>query len=103
MNQDPYRKISPDAYADESSYLATLRHERAVRKKFALEEGLFHSTEEVAKILAVREEVIRELIRRRELPALKIGKAYRISEDDLQVFLNDRYTPNMSKDSQEDP
>ena len=85
-----------------SSYLADLTKERQIRKKFDLKEGNFLSTEDVAKILSVKDEVVRDLIRRRELPAVKIGKAYRIIETDLQVFLNERYTPHMKKDSPED-
>lgn len=78
------------------SYLEELTKERIIRKKFELREGHFLSTEEVAKILSVKEEVVRDLIRKRELPAVKIGKAYRITEIDLQLFLNDRYTPHMT-------
>ncbi len=84
-----------------SSYLADLTKERQIRKKFVLKEGNFLSTEDVAKILSVKDEVVRDLIRRQELPAVKIGKAYRIIETDLQVFLNERYTPHMKKESPE--
>ncbi|MCA1915781.1 MAG: helix-turn-helix domain-containing protein [Methanospirillum hungatei] len=83
--------------------MADLTRERQIRKKFDLKEGNFLSTEDVAKILSVKEEVVRDLIRRRELPAVKIGKAYRIIEIDLQVFLNERYTPHMKKGSPKDP
>ncbi|NLV26430.1 MAG: helix-turn-helix domain-containing protein [Methanomicrobiales archaeon] len=87
----------------ETPYLTEITKERKIRKKFELKEGNFLSTEEVAKVLSVKEEVVRDLIRRRELPALKIGKAYRIIETDLQVFLNERYTPHMKKEAPEDP
>jgi excisionase family DNA binding protein len=96
---DEYMRL----YENKPSYLATLHHERAVRKRFSLDEGNFLSTEEVARVLGVKEEVIRDLIRKRELPAIKIGKAYRIFEEDLQVFLNDRYTPHLKKDVREEP
>jgi excisionase family DNA binding protein len=36
--------------------------------------------------------VIRDLIRKGELYAIKIGKSYRITDSDLQEFLADRYT-----------
>lgn len=84
-----------------SLYLEELTKERIIRKKFELREGNFLSTDEVAKILSVKEEVVRDLIRRRELPAVKIGKSYRITETDLQLFLNDRYTPHMPYKSSE--
>lgn len=84
------------------SYLVDLAKERVIRKKFELREGNFLSTEEVAKILSVKEEVVRDLIRKRELPAVKIGKSYRITETDLQLFLNDRYTPHLPGKSSEE-
>jgi excisionase family DNA binding protein len=83
------------------SYISTLYEERAIRKRFSLEEGDFLSTEDVARVLSVRDEVVRDIIRRRELPAIKIGKAYRICKDDLQRFLNARYTPHMDTTPQE--
>lgn len=82
-------------------YLVELNTDRKIRKMFELREGIFLSTEEVAKILSVKDEVVRDLIRRRELPALKIGKAYRIVETDLQVFLNERYTPHQKKETRD--
>jgi len=85
-----------------SSYLEDLTKERVIRKRFELREGIFLSTEEVSKILSIKEEVVRDLIRKRELPAVKIGKSYRITETDLQVFLNDRYTPHMPGKSSEE-
>jgi len=85
------------------SYLDELTRERAIRKRFDLREGIFLSTEDVAKILSVKEEVVRDLIRKRELPAIKIGKSYRIVETDLQIFLNDRYTPHLPGKSSEEP
>lgn len=84
------------------SYLDELTNERIIRKKFDLREGNFFSTEEVSKVLSVKEEVVRDLIRKRELPAVKIGKSYRITETDLQLFLNDRYTPYMPGKSSEE-
>lgn len=84
------------------SYISTLKEERAIRKRFSLEEGDFLSTEDVARVLSVKDEVVRDLIRRRELPAIKIGKAYRICKDDLQIFLNARYTPHMGTTPREE-
>lgn len=85
------------------SYLDDLMKERIIRKQFDLREGVFLSTEEVAKILHVKEEVVRDLIRKRELPAVKIGKSYRITNTDLQLFLNDRYTPHLPGKSTDEP
>ena len=95
MNED--RKTGEDWHFQKRtpSYLDELTAERTIRKKFELREGIFLTTEDVAKVLSVKEEVVRDLIRKRELPAVKIGKSYRITETDLQLFLNDRYTPHM--------
>jgi excisionase family DNA binding protein len=35
----------------------------------------------------VKEELVRELIRRGELHAFRIGKAYRITDDDIDEYL----------------
>lgn len=67
--------------------------DRTVRKMFDLKKGKFYTTDEVADILNVEKEVIRDLIRRNELFAIKIGKAYRVTESDIQDFLHERYTP----------
>ena len=67
--------------------------DRTVRKMFDLKKGKFYTTDQVADILNVEKEVIRDLIRRRELFAIKIGKAYRVTESDIQDFLHERYTP----------
>jgi len=41
----------------------------------------------VAERLKVKEELVRELIRRGELHAFRIGKAYRITDDDIDEYL----------------
>lgn len=73
-------------------YLVDLAKEREFRKKFELEKGKFLRTDSVAEILDIEPEVIRDLIRRGELYAIKIGKSYRVTESDLQEFLYKRYT-----------
>ncbi|HNL86720.1 MAG TPA: helix-turn-helix domain-containing protein [Methanoregulaceae archaeon] len=42
---------------------------------------------EVAERLKIKEELVRELIRRGEIHAYRIGKAYRITDDDIDEFL----------------
>ena len=74
------------------SYLSDLAHDREIRKKFELSTEKFYTTEEVADILKIEKEVIRDYIRKGELFAIKIGKAYRITDSDLQEFLHRRYT-----------
>ncbi len=79
---------------DNGPYLVGLSTERKVRNLFELQKGKFFRTDTIAEILDIEPEVIRDLIRRRQLPAIRIGKSYRVSEGDLQEFLNERYTRN---------
>jgi len=45
---------------------------------------------EVADYLRVAERTVREMIDRGDIPAAKIGKAYRIERADLEYFLASR-------------
>ena len=49
----------------------------------------FYTTEEVAEILKLHVKTVRELITGHKLGAIKIGKEYRISEEQLQKFIED--------------
>lgn len=49
----------------------------------------FLSTEGLAKALNVTEATVRKLIETGQLRAFKIGRVYRISEDDLNAYLSD--------------
>lgn len=51
-----------------------------------------YTTEEVADMLRVSPSMIRSLIRKKELPALKIGSEYRITKEDLDKFLQESKT-----------
>lgn len=91
------RKTKPESswtFAEDTGqpYLAGLSSERKVRNVFELQKGKFFRTDTVAEILDIEPEVIRDLIRKKELFAIKIGKSYRVTEADLQEFLNRRYT-----------
>ena len=79
-----------------------LAKEREFRKSFELEKGKFLRTDAVAEILDIEPEVIRDLIRKGELYAIKIGKSYRVTEADLQEFLFQRYTRKRSGDQKKE-
>lgn len=68
-------------------YLAALgrRRSSSMRRIFANQN--FYAIPEVAERLRIKEELVRELIRRGELHAYRIGKAYRITDDDIDAFL----------------
>ena len=50
---------------------------------------------DVASKLNVDERTVRELIRKNELRAIKVGKEWRITEDDLDAYVDGHanYTP----------
>jgi len=52
----------------------------------------FLTVAEVADLLRVSAMTVYRLIEAGELRALRVGKAFRINEDDLDEFLNTRYT-----------
>jgi excisionase family DNA binding protein len=47
-----------------------------------------YTVEDVAKILKVQNRTIRDYIRSGKLKALKLGRAYRVKEEDLKAFLS---------------
>jgi excisionase family DNA binding protein len=47
-----------------------------------------YTISEVAQILKIHRTYVARLIRHRKLPAIKIGKFYRVREEDLEQFLN---------------
>lgn len=68
-------------------YLVALGRRRASRQRRIFADQHFYAIPEVAERLKVKEELIRELIRRGELHAFRIGKAYRITDDDIDEYL----------------
>ena len=64
--------------------------------------GRFFSSEEVAAHYSVKTTTVLEWIRRGELPAIKIGKLYRVHSDDLEAFERKRRTvPQKGNESNE--
>ena len=52
----------------------------------------FLTVAEVASLLRVSNMTVYRLIQAAELPAVRVGKSYRIREDDIDKYLADRYT-----------
>lgn len=46
-----------------------------------------YSAEETAEILQIKTDTVRRYIRSGKIRAVKVGKAWRISETDIKVFL----------------
>ncbi len=51
-----------------------------------------YSCDEIAKRYTVQVITVWDWIRKKKLAAIKIGKEYRISEEDLKTFENERRT-----------
>lgn len=47
----------------------------------------FHTLQEVVQFLKVDDKKVREMIKVGEIPAYKFGGRYRISEQDLQAYI----------------
>jgi excisionase family DNA binding protein len=47
---------------------------------------------EVAELLRVSNMTVYRLLKAGELPSVRIGKSFRVREDDLDAYLADRYT-----------
>jgi excisionase family DNA binding protein len=52
----------------------------------------FLTVAEVAKLLRVSSMTVYRLINAGELPAVRVGKSYRLREDDVDRYLAARYT-----------
>ena len=52
----------------------------------------FLTVAEVAELIRVSTMTVYRLIKAGELPAVRVGKSYRIREDDVDEFLASRYT-----------
>ena len=52
---------------------------------------------EVSKILRIGEKTVRDLLRDNALPGIKVGKAWRIPEEDLEKYIRGKWKPQ--KDS----
>jgi excisionase family DNA binding protein len=55
-------------------------------------EARFQTVSEVARVLRVSKMTVYRLIRQGDLPAVRIGRGFRIREDDMHRYLESRYT-----------
>lgn len=51
-----------------------------------------YNCEEIAEIYSVKLITVWDWIRKKKLPAIKIGREYRIKEEDLKTFEDERRT-----------
>ncbi len=55
-------------------------------------EARFVTVSEVADLLRVSRMTVYRLIDQRSLPAIRVGRGYRILEEDVHRYLQERYT-----------
>ena len=53
------------------------------------------SLEEVAEMLGVNYQLIYKLVRARELPAIRLGRVYRVEQGDLEAYLRQQKTAHI--------
>ena len=70
-------------------YLDALGRRRSSQSRKIFSEQNFYAIPEVAERLKITEELVRELIRRGEIHAYRIGKAYRITDDDIDNLFSE--------------
>jgi excisionase family DNA binding protein len=59
----------------------------------------FHTPQEVAELLRVSSTAILRLLRRGELPAVRVGRAWRVEDVELQRWLRRRRWPTGPRDN----
>jgi excisionase family DNA binding protein len=55
-------------------------------------EAQFATVNEVAELMRVSKMTVYRLINQGELPAVRIGRGFRIREEDVHTYLESRYT-----------
>lgn len=68
----------------------TYRYTSNDRRFYIMDEPLM-TVEEVSVMLNISEQTIRRYIRSKELNAIKFKRSYRITRDDLNRFIKERY------------
>jgi excisionase family DNA binding protein len=52
----------------------------------------FYTTEEVAELLKISAKTVREMIKDKRLQAVRVGKEYRITEDQIRQYVEENKT-----------
>ncbi len=53
---------------------------------------IFYTTEEVADLLKISAKTVREMIKSKRLEAVRVGKEYRITEDQIRKYIKENKT-----------
>ena len=68
----------------------------------SLNDDSFLTVAEVAELLKLNQQTVRNWIDQGSLPALRVGRRVRIRSSDLNRLLEDGYTPGARRSSQDD-
>jgi excisionase family DNA binding protein len=60
--------------------------------RYPFTEARLMTVSEVAAHLRVSRMTVYRLIERREMPAFRVGRNYRLREEDVNIYLTQRYT-----------
>jgi excisionase family DNA binding protein len=58
----------------------------------SLSKARFLTVQEVADLMRVSSMTVYRLIKARDLPAVRVGRSFRVSEADVDAYLSARYT-----------
>lgn len=67
-------------------------YNRAILRKEPFTEARLLTVNEVADLLRVSRMTVYRLIKNGEMPALRVGRNYRLREEDIHDYLTERYT-----------
>jgi len=65
---------------------------REFRVNNGLSKSRFLTVQEVADLMRVSSMTVYRLIKAGELPAVRVGRSFRVSEPDVDAYLSSRYT-----------
>jgi len=74
------------------SAVPAIRYDAAIVRNEPFTEARLLTVNEVADLLRVSRMTVYRLIKTGELPALRVGRSYRLREEDVHTYLMARYT-----------
>ena len=74
------------------SAVRVIRYDAAIVRNEPFTEARLLTVNEVADLLRVSRMTVYRLIKNGELPALRVGRSYRLREEDVHTYLMARYT-----------
>ena len=84
----------PEARTPDEGYPARGRnaYNRAIVKREPFTEARLKTVNEVADLLRVSRMTVYRMIKTGEMPAVRVGRSYRLRSEDVDTYLTERYT-----------